>query len=171
MDALKQWVVKRGEDNGCIITVKRSRDRSNVELQCQRGGQPKSRSLVRRTSSIKNNCPFLIIGKYDNASMSYMVHVRNETHNHDPVDFPEGHARLRKLTPDQLDLVVRLHRNGLKARVILGNLQDEYGSECKCILKDIHNAIVKIKSVEKIGNTPMKVLESRCIFFIINRCK
>lgn len=161
----------RGYKNGYIITTKRSRNGLNVELKCQRGGEPRSRALFRSTSSIRNNCPFVILGKYDNAGMCYRVHVRNQTHNHDATDFEEGHARLRKLTPEQLELVARLHRNGIKARVILGNLQEEYGSDCKCILTDIHNAVAIVKSVEKIGNSPMRVLESRCRFFIITECK
>ena len=149
--------MNRARENGCVIVVRRSKTRG-VDLQCNRGGEPNLKSTVRRTGSIKKGCPFKLQGRYDMGGQCWRLIVVNETHNHDPVGFEEGHARLRKLTAEQLDLVVKLHRNGLKPAKILRAIQKEF-SDSKCVLKDIYNAVYAIKDQGNIGDTPMKVLE------------
>ena len=99
------WVKKTGREHGCVVSVQRSRERS-VELACNRGGEPKLKATVRHTGSIKRGCPFKLVGRYNAPGRCWKLEVVNETHNHDPVLFEEGHPALRKLTDEQIDMVV-----------------------------------------------------------------
>ncbi|XP_076928557.1 protein FAR-RED ELONGATED HYPOCOTYL 3-like [Bidens hawaiensis] len=63
------------------------------------------------------------------------------------------------MTNVELDLVATLNRNGIRPSQIHTAIREQFhGSKCK--IKDIYNALSKIKDPEKIGDTPMKVLEN-----------
>ena len=149
---------KRGEEHGCLIVVDRSRNGA-VDLRCSRGGEYKSTATVRRTGSAKTNCPFKLLGRFDRGSDSWKLKVENQTHNHGPIVFKEGHPYLRRLTDEQKDVVARLHRQGLRPVQILDGLRDEF-PEILCVLKDINNHVRAIKDKEKVGKTPMDAFEN-----------
>ena len=161
---MEDWVRNRGRENGCVIVLERSK-KNGVDLACNRGGEPKLKATVRRTGSVKKNCPFKLKGRYDGRGRCWRLEVENETHNHDPVGFEEGHSRLRKLTDEQFDMVAMLYRSGVRPAEIHRAVRDHF-PESRCIQKDIYNALAKIKNQTKIGDTPMKVLEKLCEFSI-----
>jgi len=138
--------------------VDRSRNGA-VDLRCSRGGEYKNKATVRRTGSAKTNCPFKLLGRYDRGSDSWKLKVENQTHNHGPIVFKEGHPYLRRLDDEQKDVVARLHRQGLRPVQILDGLRDQF-PEILCVVKDINNHVRTIKDKEKIGNTPMQSFEN-----------
>jgi hypothetical protein len=59
----------------------------------------------------------------------------------------------------KIDLVERLHRQGVRAHQILTAIGDEFPGS-KCVPRDIYNATSKIRAAGKIGLTPMQELEN-----------
>ncbi|XP_076960898.1 uncharacterized protein LOC143637384 [Bidens hawaiensis] len=59
----------------------------------------------------------------------------------------------------ELELVATLNQNGLRPSQIHTTVSEQFPSS-KCKIKDIYNALSKIKDQEKIGDTPTKVLEN-----------
>ncbi|XP_076885849.1 uncharacterized protein LOC143535507 [Bidens hawaiensis] len=155
---LVDWVKKTGREHGCVISVQRSRERS-VELVCNRGGEPKLKGTVRHTGSIKRGCPFKLVGRYHVSGGCWKLKVVNETHNQVPVLFEEGHPALRKLTDEEIDIVATLHRQGLRAAQIKSAIKKRFPGN-KCITRDIYNVVKLIDDQDKIGETPMQVLEN-----------
>ncbi|XP_076888526.1 uncharacterized protein LOC143538976, partial [Bidens hawaiensis] len=151
---LVDWVKKTGREHGCVISVQRSRERS-VELVCNRGGEPKLKGTVRYTGSIKRGCPFKLVGRYHAPGGCWKLEVVNETHNHEPVLFEEGHPALRKLTDEEIDMVAALHRQGLRAAQIKSAIKKRFPGN-KCITRDIYNVVKLIDDQDKIGETPYR---------------
>ncbi|XP_076930081.1 uncharacterized protein LOC143594728 [Bidens hawaiensis] len=89
----------------------------------------------------------------------WKLEVVNETHNHEPVLFEEGHPALRKLTDEEIDMVATLHRQGLKPAKIKSAIKQRFPDN-KCITRDIYNVIKLVDDQDKIGDTPMQVLEN-----------
>ncbi|XP_076911635.1 PKS-NRPS hybrid synthetase cheA-like [Bidens hawaiensis] len=102
----------------------------SVELLCNRGGEPKLK-----------------------------LDVVKETHNHDPILFEEGHPALRKLTDEEIDMAATLHRQGLRPTKIKASIKKCFPSN-KCITRDIYNVVKLVDDQDKIGDTPMQVLEN-----------
>ncbi|XP_076921526.1 PKS-NRPS hybrid synthetase cheA-like [Bidens hawaiensis] len=155
---LVDWVKKTGREHGCVISVQRSRERS-VELVCNRGGEPKLKATMRHTGSIKRGCLFKLVGRYNAPGGSWKLEVVNETHNHHHVLFEDGHPTLRKLTDEEIDMVATLHRHGLRAAQIKSSIKKSFPGN-KCITRDIYNIVKLIDDQDKIGETPMQVLEN-----------
>ncbi|XP_076928144.1 protein FAR1-RELATED SEQUENCE 5-like [Bidens hawaiensis] len=162
---LVDWVKKTGREHGCVISVQCSRERS-VELVCNRGGEPKLKGTVRHTWSIKRGCPFKLVGRYNVPGDCWKVKVVNETHNHDPVLFEEGHPTLRKLTDEEIDMVATLHRQGLRPTKIKSALKKSFPGN-KCITMDINNVVKVLRDQNKIGDTPCKYLLSEYYYFVL----
>ncbi|XP_076949822.1 protein FAR1-RELATED SEQUENCE 5-like [Bidens hawaiensis] len=158
LDELVYWVKKTGGEHGCVISVQLSRNKS-VELVCNRGGEPKLKAMVRLTGSIKMGCPFKLVGRYDAAGDCWKLEVVNETHNHDPVLFEEGHQAIRKLTDEEIDMVAMLHRQGLRPTKIKAAIKERFPDN-KCITRDIKNVVKLVDDQDKTGDTPVQVLEN-----------
>ncbi|XP_076942022.1 protein FAR1-RELATED SEQUENCE 5-like [Bidens hawaiensis] len=154
---LVDWVKKTRCEHGCVISIQRSRDKS-VELVCNRGGEPKLKATVRHTRSIKRGCPFKLVGRYNALGGFWKLEVVNETHNHVPVLFDEGHPTLRKLIDEEIDMVATLHRQCLRPAKIKSAIKKHFPGN-KCITRDIYNVVKLVDDQDKIGDTPMQVLE------------
>ncbi|XP_076896724.1 protein FAR1-RELATED SEQUENCE 5-like [Bidens hawaiensis] len=89
----------------------------------------------------------------------WKLEVVNETHNHEPVLFEEGHPALRQLTDKEIDMVETLHRQGLRPAKIKSALKKSFPGN-KCITRDINNVVKGLRDQDKIGDTPMQVLEN-----------
>ncbi|XP_076938314.1 protein FAR-RED IMPAIRED RESPONSE 1-like [Bidens hawaiensis] len=161
-EELEEWAKKRGREHGCVVVVQWSRPRS-VDLGCNRGGEPKLTATIRRIGSIKKGCPFKLKGRHNRVGNFWKLEVVNETHNHDPFVFKEGHAYLRRMTDEMVDMVARLHADGLKTSEIGPLLRRQFPEAC-VIDKDIHNRIESWRRENTVGDTPMQVFES----FLIN---
>ncbi|XP_076926694.1 protein FAR1-RELATED SEQUENCE 5-like [Bidens hawaiensis] len=62
------------------------------------------------------------------------------------------------MTNDELDLVARLYRSGLKPQQIQDAVKSLFPG-CQPSLNDLYNYLYKLRADERIGDTPMKVLE------------
>ncbi|XP_076920002.1 protein FAR-RED IMPAIRED RESPONSE 1-like [Bidens hawaiensis] len=155
---LVDWVKKTGREHGCVISVQLSRNKS-VELICNRGGEPKLKARVRHTGSITRGCPFKLVARYNAPGVCWKLEVVNETHNHNPVLFEEGHPALRKLTEEEIDMVATLHRQGLRPTKIKSAIKQRFPGN-KCITRDIYNVVKLVDDQDKIGDTPIQVLEN-----------
>lgn len=99
---VRQWGLKQGY----VTTIKSSNPDRRVYLHCDRSGIYFDRinapdgTKRRRTSTRRQNCPFLVYGSRQKDS-NWLIKVRNSTHNH-PADFSMiGHPIARRFTPEQ----------------------------------------------------------------------
>ncbi|XP_076910425.1 uncharacterized protein LOC143568070 [Bidens hawaiensis] len=127
-----------------------------MDLGCNRSGKPKLTATIRRADSIKKGCPFMLKGRFDRVGNFWKLQVVNETHNHEPFVFKEGHAYLRRMFDEEVDMVARLHMGGLKTQRIVSLLCKWFPGAC-VIDKDIYNLIEKLKKEIIVGDTPMQV--------------
>ncbi|XP_035838301.1 uncharacterized protein LOC118485897 [Helianthus annuus] len=163
----KNWVCKREVAKGYVIVTQRTRKKGEgasartvkIWLQCDRGGEPKSKASVWRSGSKKVGCPFSLIGKLDSSSGSWSLVEKKNIHNHEPAEFLEGHAFARRLTPDEESLVERLYLQNMEPTNIHLTIRNQY-PHSMCILKDVQNVIKKIKRKMYGDRTPMQILES-----------
>ncbi|XP_076924476.1 uncharacterized protein LOC143586918 [Bidens hawaiensis] len=162
-EELEEWAKKRGREHGCVVVVQRSRPKA-VDLGCNRGGEPKLNATIRRTGSIKKGCPFKLKGRHNHVGNFWKLEVVNETHNHDPFVFKEGHAYLRIMTDDMVNMVASLHADSLKTSKIAPLLRRRFPGAC-VIDKDIHNLIEKWRKENTVGDTPMQ--KSFCIAHVV----
>ncbi|XP_021986252.1 uncharacterized protein LOC110882573 [Helianthus annuus] len=117
LEELKNWVYKREIAKGYVVVTQRmitkgkgsSARTVKIWLQCDRGGEPKSKATVQHSGSKKVGCPFRLIGKLDSSSGNWSLVEKKNIHNHEPAEFLEGHAFARRLTPDEESLVERLY--------------------------------------------------------------
>ncbi|XP_022008196.1 nucleoplasmin-like protein ANO39 [Helianthus annuus] len=130
-----------------------------IWLQCDRGGEPKSKATVRRSSSKKVGCPFSPIGKLDSSSGNWSLVEKKNIHNHEPTQFLEGHAFSRRLTPDKESLVERLYLQNMEPTNIHLTVRKQNRHNV-CILQDVQNTIKKIKLKMYGDRTPMQILEN-----------
>ncbi|KAK9069995.1 hypothetical protein SSX86_010393 [Deinandra increscens subsp. villosa] len=156
---LEDWVKKRGSEYKFAIVVGKSRKKKDVELVCNRSGEPKIKGVLRRTGSIKIGCPFKLVGRYRGKSDKWILDVINETHNHDPAVFEEGHAQLRKMSDGEMELIERLYQHRVKPSHILNDVRKEF-PDSRIVIQDIYNATAKLRAEGKIGVTPMQQLEN-----------
>ncbi|XP_021986311.1 uncharacterized protein LOC110882646 [Helianthus annuus] len=152
LEELKNWVYKREVAKGYVIVTQRTRKKGEgassrtvkIWLQCDRGGEHKSKAFVRRSGSKKVGCPFSLIGKLDSSSGSWSLVEKKNIHNHEPAEFLEGHAFARRLTPDEKSLVEILYMQDMEPTNIHLTIRNQYPHSV-CILQDVQNVIKKIK--------------------------
>ncbi|KAK9071342.1 hypothetical protein SSX86_009910 [Deinandra increscens subsp. villosa] len=156
---LQKWAKDRGRKYGFVIVIGRSRPNESVELLCDRGPKRPSTAKVRNTGSIKNDCAFKLVGRYNGRSDCWSLEEICKLHNHKPVVFEEGHPYLRRLTPEQSDFVGTLYKLHVRPRNILLALREKFPGSC-CIIKDIYNVTRKIREQDKVGKSPMEILEN-----------
>ncbi|KAK9064754.1 hypothetical protein SSX86_016136 [Deinandra increscens subsp. villosa] len=156
---LQKWAKDRGRKYGFAIVIGRSRANESVELLCDRGPKRPSTAKVRDTGTIKNDCAFKLVGRYSGRSDCWSLEEICKLHNHKPFVFEEGHPYLRRLTSEQSDFVATLYKLHVKPRNILLALREKFPGNC-CILKDIYNVTRKIREQDKVGRSPMEILEN-----------
>ncbi|KAK9062062.1 hypothetical protein SSX86_019247 [Deinandra increscens subsp. villosa] len=147
---LQKWAKDRGRKYGFVIVIGRSRPNESVELLCDRGPKRPSTAKVRNTGSIKNDCAFKLVGRYNGRSDCWSLEEICKLHNHKPVVFEEGHPYLRRLTPEQSDFVGTLYKLHVRPRNILLALREKFPGSC-CIIKDIYNVTRKIREQDKVA--------------------
>ncbi|XP_022014573.1 protein FAR1-RELATED SEQUENCE 5-like [Helianthus annuus] len=164
LEELKNWVYKRDVVKGYVIVTQRTRKKGEgasartvkIWLQCDRGGEPKSKASVQRSGSKK---PLSLIGKLDSSSGSWSLVEKKNIHNHEPAELLEGHAFARRLTPDEESLVERLYLQNMEPTNIHLTIRNQYPHSVR-ILQDVQNMIKKIKRKMYGDRTPMQILES-----------
>ncbi|XP_021986238.1 protein FAR-RED IMPAIRED RESPONSE 1-like [Helianthus annuus] len=130
-----------------------------IWLQCDRGGEPKSKATVRRSCSKKVDCPFSLIGKLGTSSGNWSLVEKKNIHTDEPAKFLEGHAFARRLTPDEESLVERLYLQNREPTNIHLTIRKQ-NSHIVCIIQDIQNMIKKIKLKMYGDRTPTQILEN-----------
>ncbi|XP_076958036.1 protein FAR1-RELATED SEQUENCE 2-like [Bidens hawaiensis] len=105
-DELKKWAEKNGRENGVVIVTERTKKNAKGEvnkifLMCDRGGVYKSTAKVKRSGTIKTDCPFQLVGKYHDGYGGWMLQVSRDAHNHELAQHMEGHSYAMRLTGEQ----------------------------------------------------------------------
>nr|XP_043630185.1 uncharacterized protein LOC122601496 [Erigeron canadensis] len=126
---LIDWVQNVGHSLGYFIVTKRSNaqpsgDVYKVSLMCDRGGIFKSKSSIRKnTRSKKTNCPFELEGKKSRRHGSWTLRVMCEDHNHEPALHMENHPFAKRLSEDEIRLVLDLSKKNVSPLEILSTLK------------------------------------------------
>ncbi|KAM0038306.1 hypothetical protein Hdeb2414_s0013g00413341 [Helianthus debilis subsp. tardiflorus] len=163
-EELMEWVRKTGRSLGYAIVTKRSKAKngyvSKVVLMCDRGGVYKSdKDSSRETGTRKINCPFEKVGKFSKKNGSWTLKVRPGEHNHPPGEYMEGHPILKRLTPNEHQLLAELTGKGVFPKDILGVIKERDENNVSTI-KNIYNARDKIRATDHKGKSLMEVLMS-----------
>lgn len=159
------WVKTRALDNGYIVVTGRSKKKKGTDevnkiwLVCDRGGEHNSTAILRRTGSKKIGCPFKLIGIYDSDSYGWKLQVRNDKHNHEPAQNLEGHPFVRRMSEQEQNMVHHLTEQHMEPRNILSSLK-KHNPNNVSIRRDVYNVQHKFKNKQKVGSTPMQVLEN-----------
>ncbi|KAJ0754861.1 putative transcription factor FAR family [Helianthus annuus] len=143
-EELMEWVRNTGRSLGYAIVTKRSKAKngyvSKVVLMCDRGGVYKSdKDSSRETGTRKINCPFEMVGKFSKKNGSWTLKVKPGEHNHPPGEYMEGHPILKRLTPNEHQLVADLTGKGVFPKDILGVIKERDENNVSTI-KNIYNA-------------------------------
>ncbi|KAJ8100838.1 hypothetical protein POJ06DRAFT_274617 [Lipomyces tetrasporus] len=169
VDTAKKSIQFWARMHGYAIRTQRSKARKNgdiskVFLQCDRGGQYKSRhrdeSTRQRhlTGSCKTNCPFSVVVTESNGT--WEVKVRDSGHNHDASIHDYAHPVHRR---DDIrrggvyDIVYTQVRAGIRARETVRTLR-QLDPSTSVTRRDIHNLRADIKRKELAGLSPIQAL-------------
>ncbi|KAJ0763747.1 putative transcription factor FAR family [Helianthus annuus] len=163
-EELMEWVRNTGRSLGYAIVTKRSKAKngyvSKVVLMCDRGGVYKSdKDSSRETGTRKINCPFEMVAKFSKKNGSWTLKVKPGEHNHPPGEYMEGHPILKRLTPNEHQLVAELTGKGVFPKDILGVIKERDENNVSTI-KNIYNARDKIRATDHKGKSLMEVLMS-----------
>ncbi|KAL8129436.1 hypothetical protein V2J09_018591 [Rumex salicifolius] len=106
-----KWVKDKGKELMMVIIIQNS-NRRRVMLSCENFGEHKSQRIIRKSSSKKCNCPFVIEGfRIDDAETSINrwenLYIISGVHYHFlAIDF-SAHSFMGRMTPEQVDVVRR----------------------------------------------------------------
>lgn len=159
-EQLINWVQAKGRSIGNVIVIKRSKNNSAINFQCDRGGiYVRKKPNTRNTGSKKINCPFELEGKYFPGDDCWTLRVICERHTHPPALFLEAHPYASRLSEKEVQLVKDLSENGVKPRHILTTIKKQ-NPENVSTLKTIYNKRQQFRMEEKDGKTQMQVVLS-----------
>lgn len=138
---------------GYVVSIKKSRKDRVVVLGCDRGGVHRTRNRTsetepaectrkRKNGSRHINCPFEVMGKYDNG-VWYLI-VKDGTHNHEPLKDISEHPAARRFTEDEVIRIKEMTEAGLKPRQILKKLKQS-NPELLSTPKHLYNVKTKLK--------------------------
>ncbi|KAD0657023.1 hypothetical protein E3N88_43913 [Mikania micrantha] len=85
--------------------------------------------------------------------------VRNDKHNHEPAQNLEGHPFVRRLSEQEQNMVYHLTEQHIEPRNILFSLKKQ-NPDIVSIRRYVYNVQQKFKNKQKVGSTPMQVLEN-----------
>lgn len=162
---LVDWARNLGYSLGVVVIIKRTNKRPSgfvyrVSLKCDRGGKYTVKESSRVSGTKKINCPFELEGKYSEEYDSWTLRVICDQHNHQRVQYMEGHPYARRLKEDEFSLVKDLTTMNMPPRDILSILKERNLSNVST-LETIYNARRKLRMIEQEGKSPMQVLMSR----------
>nr|XP_043620335.1 PKS-NRPS hybrid synthetase cheA-like [Erigeron canadensis] len=144
-----EWAQNLARSQGYLLVTKRSKKVNGylckVVLMCDRGGVCKN-SGDKDTKSKKIDCKFELVGRYYKVNDLWVLKVKCDEHNHEPLLFPEGHPYARRLTHRETCLVATMTSQNLKARDILATLKvlDENNVSTN---RTIYNAQEKLRLI------------------------
>ncbi|KAL4561205.1 hypothetical protein LXL04_033368 [Taraxacum kok-saghyz] len=141
-------------DKGYGLSIKDSTKDKYVTLQCDRGGSYRDRMGIgdkrkKNTGSRLINCPFQIVGKKGNDG-TWVLKVKNLTHNHEPSTDMSGHPSFRRLLPDDVQSVKNMTLSGIPPRQILSSLRQR-NQNLPAVSRTIYNLKAKIQK-ENLNN-------------------
>ncbi len=147
---------------GHAVSIKRSDRDLRVALGCDRGGSYRSRlgatsaACRRETSSRLLNCPFEVHG-HKGADGSWMLTIKNSSHNHDVSENMSGHPSCRRLGHEERSQVEHLYSAGVLPRHILSALRQN-NPQLTAVARTIYNACVQIRRKQLVGRSPIQAL-------------
>ena len=151
IDEAEKWAA-----NNQFFLFKASSDKKRVVLKCVKGGvysnTRNSDEFIRKSSTIKTNCPFLVKGR-EQSNGEWKLIITNNTHNHLPFQNLSAHPQGRKLYEDQIQSVLKLNSALVKPNQIINLIGLQ-----KCTNRDIYNVIAADKRKKLDGKTPIQYL-------------
>ncbi|XP_058208276.1 uncharacterized protein LOC131321297 [Rhododendron vialii] len=137
-EALVDWIRCTDKRHGIVIVIKGSekciKNRTpRMRFSCERSGKYRPfvkkingkevvvKKRVQSTGPKKCECPFEL--KVVKGNDGLIVSVHNDTHNHPPVVYLEGHLYTGRLSAEQIGTVVNLSVFLVKPREILAHLK------------------------------------------------
>ncbi|XP_058181197.1 uncharacterized protein LOC131299630 [Rhododendron vialii] len=173
--ALVDWIRCTGKRRGFVIVIKGSekciKNRTPMmRFSCERSGKYRPfvkkvdgkevvvKQRVRSTGIKKCECPFELKAVKGNDGLTASVH--NDTHNHPPTVYLEGHSYARRLSPELTATVVVLSVSLVKPREILTHLKVQ-DSQNVTTIKTVYNVRQKYQVIEKARRSQMQHLLGR----------
>ncbi|XP_071695799.1 uncharacterized protein [Rutidosis leptorrhynchoides] len=158
-EELMDWVHKLAYSLGIVIVTKRSNKRADgfkhkVVLKCDRGGVYKNADSSKASGTKKINCPFELEARYSSEDDAWTLKVISDQHNHQPIQYMEGHPYAQRLSDEEFSLVAELTKMNVPPRDILAILKKKNISNVSS-LRTIYNARSKIRMAEQVGKSPM----------------
>ncbi|XP_022132678.1 uncharacterized protein LOC111005478 isoform X2 [Momordica charantia] len=156
---LIKYVRDFGADQGYVVTIKKSRKDRRVILGCDRGGVYRNRRKIdesrrkRKASSRLINCPFEAIGKKEDDV--WMLTIKNEDHNHEPLKDMSEHPYSRRFTEDEVKQIKLMTEAGIKPRQVLKALK-QHNPDLQSTPRHLYNLKAKIRQ----GNLSEKNFKS-----------
>lgn len=98
----------------------------------------------------KCNCPFKLEGMKLSFLDNWCLMVVNGVHNHLELKHNEGHSCARRLSDEEIKIVIEIHRNVVIAKEIWHTLKRSGPSYCTTI-KTIYNVIQAQNTIERAG--------------------
>jgi hypothetical protein len=141
---LRNWA----EENGYVLSIKRSTSNKNFVLSCDRSGEYRNIlnltdvSRIRQTGTRKTGCQFSIKGVNRDGIWSFWI--QSSGHNHPPETDLRGHAMARRMSEPQKELVMNAINTGSTPRAALA-LARELDSSFISSSQDLKNLKNKIK--------------------------
>lgn len=153
MDFVKTWA----RDQGYAIVIARSRS-NRLWLKCDRGGKYENRRNItedqrkrKRGDSRLMGCPFLVIAILkDNV---WKVKTEKDKHNHEPSEDLTVHPSLRKMTPEQMNVLQQMTDAGSTPAEIMETLKVRFPT-INIVKRDVYNARKKYKEHKRNGGAP-----------------
>ncbi|KAK3221283.1 hypothetical protein Dsin_008308 [Dipteronia sinensis] len=115
---------------------------------------------VKSNGKKKCNCPFLLKGKKLASDDNWALKVINGQHNHPAAQHLEGHSFARRLTKEEVNMLIDLSKSEVKPKNILHTLQNRDIHNVST-MKTIYNARYKYKVVEQAGRSQIQHLMSK----------
>nr|XP_043621284.1 PKS-NRPS hybrid synthetase cheA-like [Erigeron canadensis] len=157
-----KWAQNLARSQGYLLVTKRSKKVNGylckVVFMCDRGGVYK-KSGDKDTKSKKIDCKFELVGRYYKVNDLWVLTVKCDEHNHEPLLFLEGHPYAKRLTDHETCLVATMTSQNLKACDILATLKvldENYVSTNRTL----YNAQEKLRLIGHEGQTPIQVVFS-----------
>lgn len=153
LDFVREW----GLSQGYAPTIRHSSGRS-ICMHCDKSGSYSDRinapegAKRRRTTTRRQNCPFLVYAGYRKKIGKWILKVKNGAHNHEADIDMIAHPTSRRLTPQQVEIIRSATLLNHKPVEIMGMLRGATPNH-PITMRDIYNARaeMKRKARESIG--------------------
>ncbi|PWA88645.1 protein kinase superfamily protein [Artemisia annua] len=165
------WLMVTGYDGGAertkggmmivvVMGVFDSHEQMTEGAKCTKGGKYTPQGIgKRKTKTVKTECPFRLVAKYHRTTNSWILRVKDDTHNHVMLDSLHGVPYAMRLENDELGLVDELTQYNVRPMNILSTIKGRNPDNVSS-LRTIYNAQDKLRRARVGDRTTIQVLYS-----------